>query len=119
MALRRGLLVFAGLAVEPGRKDLQDFAAREDRWLPELLVETDRKRVLGRAGAALRKVLPRAELSLRWQLSVYESRKLLGRYVDHPHLWLRRVKGLRCRVSVPERFSRSREPAPDRRHAAA
>ena len=79
MALRGGLLVVARFAVEPGRKDFQNFAAREDWWLAKLLVEADRERVLCRAGAALGQVLARAELSLRSQLSVYESRKLLGR----------------------------------------
>jgi len=66
-------------AVEPGRKDFQNFAARENRWLAKLLVEADRERVLGRAGAALRQVPACAELSLRCELPVYESRKLLGR----------------------------------------
>src|ERR1700730_13136599 len=38
--------------------------------------------------------------------------------MDHPHLWLRRVKGLRCRVLVAESFSSPRQAAPDGRDAA-
>src|SRR5205823_4396932 len=65
VALGRGVLALARLAIEIGGKHQQDLSAGEYRRLPKLVVEADRKRVLGRAGGAQSQVLAGAKLSLR------------------------------------------------------
>ena len=70
MTLRGGLLALARLAVEARREHLEDLDAGEDRRLPELLIQTNGERVLGRAGSAFGEVLTRADLVVRRELAV-------------------------------------------------